>query len=163
DTANLVDNWKKLGTNYFNLGGLIGTLLTIPIAKSLGRKKLFLIYFLVSAASIMGTFGLDLSPHDRLYGYFFIGLSVFGVFGAFPFYLPELFPTRLRGTGAGFCYNSGRFIAAAGPFIVSSIAALGANTLTTAINVLFWVGVVPIAGMALLPWVIETKGQALAD
>jgi MFS family permease len=159
----LGDEWKKLGTNCFNIGGLIGTLLTIPIAKSLGRKKLFGIYFLLSAASIMGTFGLNLSPHDRLYGYFFIGLTVFGVFGAFPFYLPELFPTRLRGTGAGFCYNSGRFIAAIGPFAVSSIAAMGANTLSTALTVLFWVGVVPLIGLFLLPLVIETKGRALAD
>src|SRR3712207_7097001 len=44
-------------------------------------------------------------------------------------YLPELFPTRLRGTGAGFTYNVGRLIAAAGPFLVGSIAARGANAL----------------------------------
>ena len=49
-------------------------------------------------------------------------VGVFGVFGAFTFYLPELFPTRLRGTGAGFCYNTGRFVAAAGPFIIGSLA-----------------------------------------
>ena len=63
--------------------------------------------------------------------YFFIGLTVFGVFGSFTYYLPELFPTRLRGTGAGFCYNVGRFIAAAGPFLVGTIAARGANSLQT--------------------------------
>ena len=44
-------------------------------------------------------FGLDLAPETRLYMYFFIGLTVFGVFGSFTYYLPELFPTRLRGTG----------------------------------------------------------------
>ena len=49
-----------------------------------------------------------------LFMYFPIGLSVFGVFGAFTYYLPELYPTRLRGTGAGFCYNAGRLIAAPG-------------------------------------------------
>ena len=38
--------------------------------------------------------------------------SVFGVFGSFTYYLPELFPTRLRATGSGFCYNFGRFVAA---------------------------------------------------
>src|SRR3546814_7095750 len=54
----------------------------------------------------------------RLYSYFLIGLSVFGVFGSFTYYLPELFPTRLRATGAGFCYNIGRVIAAVGPFMV---------------------------------------------
>ena len=55
--------------------------------------------------------------------YFLIGLTVFGVFGSFTFYLPELFPTRLRSTGAGFCYNIGRVLAAVGPFLVGAAAA----------------------------------------
>lgn len=37
-----------------------------------------------------------------------------GVFGLFTMYLPPLFPTLLRTTGAGFCYNIGRIFAAAG-------------------------------------------------
>jgi len=32
--------WIRNATNIFNIGGLIGTLLTIPAAKYLGRKKL---------------------------------------------------------------------------------------------------------------------------
>ena len=162
-TTMLVENWKKLATNCFNIGGLIGTLLTIPVAKYLGRKPMFAIYFVLSAAALFGTFGLDLDPHTRLYGYFFIGLTVFGVFGSFTYYLPELFPTRLRGTGAGFCYNAGRFIAAGGPILVGWVAGMGANAIETALRVLFWVGAVPIVGLLLLPLVIETKGQPLVD
>jgi hypothetical protein len=37
-----------------------------------------------------------------------------GVFGLFTMYLPPLFPTLLRTTGAGFCYNIGRIAAAFG-------------------------------------------------
>jgi hypothetical protein len=37
-----------------------------------------------------------------------------GVFALFTMYLPPLFPTLLRTTGAGFCYNIGRIAAAAG-------------------------------------------------
>jgi MFS family permease len=155
--------WVKTATNSFNLGGLIGTLLTIPASKLLGRKKMFFIYFLLSAAAIMAAFGLNLEPHTRLYFYFPIGLTVFGVFGSFTYYLPELFPTRLRATGAGFTYNIGRVVAAVGPFLVGSIAASGANSLDTAMNVLFWVGLVPIIGIFLLPLVIETKGRELID
>ena len=95
--------------------------------------------------------------------YFPIGLSVFGVFGSFTYYLPELFPTRLRATGAGFTYNVGRLVAAFGPFLVGSIAAAGANALDSAMYVLFWVGAVPIVGLFLLPFVIETKGLELTD
>ncbi len=159
-TLALVQHWKTLATTFFNLGGLIGTLLTIPAAIYLGRKKMFAIYFAVSSAAILLTFGVDWAPQIRLYFYFLIGLSVFGVFGSFTYYLPELFPTRLRGTGAGFCYNIGRVIAAAGPFLVGSIAAQGANT---AVSVLFYVGFIPLLGILFLPWVIETRGRALAD
>ena len=155
--------WVKTATNSFNLGGLIGTLLTIPAAKFLGRKKMFVIYYVAAAASLLGAFGLDLEPHTRLYFYFPIGLTVFGVFGSFTYYLPELFPTRLRGTGSGFTYNVGRLIAAIGPFLVGSIAARGANALDSALYVLFWVGFVPIIGLLLMPLVVETKGKALAD
>lgn len=162
-TQRLVEDWKAFAVNCFNLGGLLGTLLTVPLAKYLGRKKMFAIYFVLSALAIMGTFGLDLPPHDRLYGYFFIGLSVFGVFGSFTYYLPELFPTRLRATGAGFCYNAGRFIAAGGPFLVGAIASMGVDAFGTAIKVLFWVGIVPILGLLFLPLAIETKGRLLAD
>ncbi len=156
-------SWVKTATNSFNLGGLIGTLLTIPIAKYFGRKKMFFVYYLAAAASIMLAFGLDLAPHSRLYMYFPIGLTVFGVFGSFTYYLPELFPTRLRGTGAGFTYNIGRLVAAFGPFLVGSIAAAGANALDSAMYVLFWVGMVPVMGIFLLPFVIETKGKVLVD
>jgi MFS family permease len=95
--------------------------------------------------------------------YFAIGLTVFGVFGSFTYYLPELFPTRLRATGAGFTYNIGRLVAAVGPFLVGAIAAAGANALDSAMNVLFWVGIVPIIGILLLPLVIETRGRQLLD
>jgi len=163
-TLALVEHWKALATNVFNLGGLIGTLLTIPAAKLMGRRKMFGLYYFLSGLAVLATFGLELSPLSRLYMYFFIGVTVFGVFGSFTYYLPELFPTRLRGTGAGFCYNIGRVIAAAGPFLVGTVAARGVNSLQTAIHALFWVGVVPLAGVALAlsPLVIETKGRALA-
>jgi MFS family permease len=162
-TLHLVEHWKALATNYFNLGGLIGTLLTIPAAKLLGRRQMFAIYYTASAAAVLATFGFDLAPEARLAMYFLIGLTVFGVFGSFTYYLPELFPTRLRGTGSGFCYNIGRVIAAAGPLLVGSIAARGADSLASALTALFYVGFAPLLGLAFLPWVVETRGRQLVD
>ena len=159
-TLALVEAWKFKATFWFNLGGLIGTLLTVPIAKRLGRRPLYAIYFAASAASLFATFGLDLSPELRLSLYFFIGLSLFGVFGSFTYYLPELFPTRLRATGAGFSYNIGRVIASVGPFVVGAIAAQGT---TSVLTTLFYLGFVPLAGLLLLPLTIETRDVALAD
>ncbi len=65
-TLALAEQWKVVATNSFNLGGLIGTLLTIPAAKYLGRKKMFAFYFILSSASILVTFGLPLPPQVRL-------------------------------------------------------------------------------------------------
>jgi MFS family permease len=159
-TLGLVETWKALATNRFNWGGLIGTLLTVPAAKLLGRRTMFGLYFGLSAAAIFATFGLDLAPEARLSMYFWIGLTVFGVFGSFTYYLPELFPTRLRGTGAGFTYNVGRIVAAAGPIAIGVIAARGP---AATLQALFLVGLVPLAGLLALPWVIETKGRTLID
>jgi hypothetical protein len=66
----------------------------------------------------------------------------------------------VRGTGSGFCYNIGRVIASGGPFLVGFIASQGAST---AVEVLFYVGFVPLLGLAFMPWVIETRGRALPE
>ena len=161
----LVEHWKTTITSFFNTGGLIGTLLTIPAAKILGRRWMFALYFLISSLMLTLTFGIARAADLQTWAwlYFGVGLSVFGVFGSFSFYLPELFPTRLRATGAGFCYNSGRLITALGPFLVGSIAALKANALEGAFGVLFVVAFVPLLGLLAMPWVIETRGRVLAD
>jgi MFS family permease len=163
DTTILIEQWKQTATNMFNLGGLIGTLLTIPASKLLGRRHMFTIYFLGSAVSVMAAFALPMEPHTRLYMYFPIGLTVFGVFGSFTYYLPELYPTRLRGTGPGFTYNTGRIVAAVGPFLVGSIASRGVDALDTAMYLLFFVGLVPLFGLFIIPFMIETRDRVLID
>lgn len=135
-----------IATTTFNLGGLAGTLLTIPAATYLGRRKMFATYFAIGALAIWTTFALPLAPTTRLYLMGGIGVGVFGVFGAFSFYLPELFPVRLRGTGAGFCYNAGRILTAAFPFAVGTIVRSGLNPL----EVLRWVALAPVVGLVLL-------------
>jgi len=159
-TRALIESWKTQANLSYNLGGLLGTLLLIPIAKHLGRKPMFAMYFLASAMAIFLAAGMDWPPSTRLYLFFFVGLAVFGIFGSFTFYLPELYPTRLRGTGSGFCYNIGRLLASAGPFIVGTIAARGTEHALTAIA---WVSIAPLVGLLLVPFVIETRGRTMAD
>lgn len=163
EAERLKQQWIALAANSFNLGGLIGTLLTVPLAKILGRKAMYFCYYVLSAAAIMSTFGLNLDPEVRLRLYFVVGLTVFGVFGSFTYYLPELFPTRLRSTGAGFCYNFGRFIAASGPFLVGFIASKGKDSVHLGLSLLFFVGFIPIVALLAMPWVIETKDRPLED
>jgi MFS family permease len=161
DLAKLKVHFQTIGTTCFNLGGLIGTLLTVPAATRLGRRPMFLIYFLCGAAAILLTFGSDVDPVTRLYMMFLVGLTVFGVFGSFTFYLPELFPMRLRGTGSGFCYNIGRVITAAFPFGIGVILRTGINPL----HVIVWVAAVPLVGVLLVVFgiAVETKGLVHVD
>jgi MFS family permease len=157
-TQALIEQWKVFGTMAFNIGGLLGTLLTIPIAKRLGRRKLFALYFGASGLALLATFGLDMPATTRLAMFFVIGVPVFGVFGAFPYYLPELFPTRLRATGAGFCYNIGRVLASIGPFLIGAAAAHNA-----ALQAIFYVGFAPLVALVFVPWIIETRDRGLSD
>jgi hypothetical protein len=122
----LKESWKAQATNWFNLGGLIGTLLTVPASKFFGRRAMFAIYFRgVGRIDPAGVRTQTASP-DASHDVFPIGLSVFGVFGSFTYYLPELFPDATARNGIGFCYNIGRVAAALGPFLVVSIVRSGA-------------------------------------
>jgi hypothetical protein len=147
-------------SNWFCTGGLIGTLLTVPVAKHLGRRPMFAIYFAASAAAVGAAFGLDLAPDTRVMLFGFIGLSVFGVFGSFTFYLPELFPRRLRGTGAGFCYNTGRVFTAVFPFGIGLVILKKIPPL----DVIQWVALVPVVGLVLLATGVaeETAGRTIS-
>jgi MFS family permease len=161
-TRLLSETWKARGSNAFNIGGLLGAFAAIPLSRGLGRRPMFVSYFLYSAAMIFLTFGLDLAPTTRLTMLFFVGAGVYGVFGTFPFYLPELFPTRLRATGAGFSYNIGRLIAAGGPLFVGMISARAGGSSAVLNSTLLWVGVIPlIAGLAARYYIVETRGRAL--
>jgi MFS family permease len=160
--AALVEAWKARASNAFNLGGLLGCLAAIPLASRFGRRPMFVSYFLASAASIALVFGLPLSPSQRIAGLFLVGLPVYGVFSCYVFYLPELFPTRLRALGAGFSFNIGRVLAAVGPFIVGSVAARAGGASQVVVDTLLWVALVPLlAALLSWRWVIETRDRRL--
>jgi MFS family permease len=158
----LGEAWKSLASNQFNFGGLLGALAAIPLARVMGRRAMFVVYFLYSAVMLFATFGLELAPEARMRMLFFVGIGVYGVFSTFVFYLPELFPARLRATGAGLCYNFGRVIAAVGPFVVGSISAASGGSSSVIMQALFWVGAIPLITALSARWVVvETKGKDL--
>ncbi len=160
-TVALAERWKTDAANWFNLGALAGTFVAIPIAKRFGRRQMFAAYFALSLASILASFALDLPPEWRIRGYFAIGVSVYGIFAAFTFYLPELFPTRLRGVGAGFCYNFGRIVAATGPFVVGAVSTRAGGSSAALLDTLVWVAVIPLVALAGTRWIVETRNRPL--
>ncbi|MSU63088.1 MAG: MFS transporter [Pedosphaera sp.] len=92
---------------------IIGNYASAFVARFLGYRR-------AAAASLgayffvmMGAYGTAHDLHTLYYWLFAIGTCQ-GVFGLFTMCLPPLFPTLLRTTGAGFCYNIGRIVAAGG-------------------------------------------------
>lgn len=160
----LGEAWKTSASNAFNLGGLIGAFAAIPLAKRLGRRPMFVAYFLYSAVALFVTFGVSVSPETRMWMLFAVGAGVYGVFSAFVFYLPELFPARLRGMGSGFCYNIGRALAALGPLVIGMVSAAAGGSSSVIAGMLFWVGVVPLVTALFARFVIvETRGRAIVS
>jgi cyanate permease len=86
-----------------------------------------------------------------------LGFFTNGLFSGFPIYLPELFPTRIRATGAGFCFNAGRVFAAAGPLLTGMLVA----NLGTFARAASSIAVIYLFGLVVLAWARETKGEIL--
>ena len=80
-------------------------------------------------------------------------------YGWLPLYLPELFPTRVRATGQGFCYNFGRVLAALGVAVLTFGPDIKGNyPLAAAI-----VCSVYVVGLVLAWFIPETRGQPLPE
>ena len=87
-----------------------------------------------------------------------MGFATLSVFAGYSIYFPELFPTRLRGTGVGFCYNTVRYLAAPAPALFGYLTTLMPfRTVATLMSVIF------LLGAAALIWAPETKGRPLPE
>ena len=93
-----------------------------------------------------------------------VAVTVFGFFTGgiwawAPIWLPELFPTRMRGTAVAFCFNAPRWISCIGPLIAGTlIVALGGFGPAATIVGLFF-----ILGIVAAPFLPETNGRPLPD
>ena len=85
------------------------------------------------------------------------GFFTTGIWSWAPIWLPELFPTRVRGTAVAFCFNAPRWISCAGPLIAGTlIVALGGyGNAATIVGLFFIIGVIAA------PFLPETKGKPL--
>jgi len=95
------------------------------VVKRLGYRRTFAVFFLLAFVCFVGGFGAP-RTYAALVGLWLpaIGFAS-GVFGLFTMYLPPLFPTLLRTTGAGFSYNIGRLAAALGTVLFGLLAPVG--------------------------------------
>jgi SHS family sialic acid transporter-like MFS transporter len=147
------------------LGAITFTIVVALLAQKFNRRKAYLGLCLGSLLICQAIFLPHLNKVPE-YGFVFLllvtlanGISA-GFYGWLPLYLPELFPTRIRATGSGFCFNIGRVFAAVG--------ALGSGELLRAFGGNYAlmgsvISVIYLAGIAVIWFCPETKGKPLPD
>jgi MFS family permease len=148
------------------LGGAVGMWIFTRMAISLGRRSAFLIGFSAALVITLGVYWKMNSPADAYWMMPLMGGAQLAVFAGFAIYLPELFPSRLRSTGTSFCYNLGRFAAAAGSLFSAKLATdfYGnyGSPLMERYSAMTMCAIFLI-GLATLPFAPETKGQPLPE
>jgi MFS family permease len=153
-----VSSYVSYAIMILTLGSLPGYFVVGWLADRWGRKPVFLLFFVGAAFAAPVTFLGPWALTQMLFLLPLLGFFTLGIYAGFPIYLPELFPTRLRSTGAGFCFNVGRIISAAGPFI-TGVVVLNTGSFEYAISAL---SLVYLLGPVALIFARETRGAQLA-
>ena len=153
--------WEMLGMFLATTGGGLGLLAFGPICEWVGRRGAFFLFKaggLISSILLFKVFegAVAIGCFLPIFGFLTLGMHA-----GYAIYFPELYPTRLRGTGTGFCFNAGRILAApilflAGWMQSTAVGLTLAQTATT-LSMLYIIG-------ALLPYFAkETRGSALME
>ena len=141
-----------------NAGSIVGYFVFPPLAEWLGRRGAFFVMLLGAALTLPAVFLVPTSYAAVVLILPALGFFTNGIFSGFPIYLPELYPTRMRGTGSGFCFNAGRILAAGGPFLTGYLVV----HLGTFARAASSIAVIYVCGMAILLFARETKGRELS-
>jgi len=157
--AEVLNSYVSYATMTLNAGALAGYLSFGPLAERFGRRPVFGLMCLGSLCVLPLAFLVPRTFAQVLFLLPLLGFFNNGIFSGFPIYLPELFPTAIRATGAGFCFNIGRILASAGPFLTGLlVTALGGfGRAASAIALIY------ILGLLILPFAPETRGKPLPD
>jgi MFS family permease len=139
------------------IGSFVGYLVSAWITDGIGRRASFVIFALCSAAMAIVYMTLPISDALMLVLGFPLGFFASGIFSGMGSFMTELFPSRVRGSAQGFCYNFGRGIGALFPILVGYLStALGLGIAIGLFSVAAYALV--LIAVALLP---ETRGKQL--
>lgn len=142
-------------------GGGLGLLAFGPICEWLGRRRAFLAFHLAGLIAALALFQGNALFNDQMlpWALLVFGFSTLGMHAGYAIYFPELYPTRLRSSGAGFCFNFARLATAVTLLLKGVLEDRGVSSQNAAslLSLLF------LAGIVLLAWAPETKGTELPE
>jgi MFS family permease len=139
------------------IGSFIGYLVSAWLNDRIGRRATFALFALCSAVTVVAYMVLPVSDSAMLVLGFPLGFFASGIFSGMGPFMTELFPSRVRGSGQGFCYNFGRGIGALFPTLVGYLStSLGLGVAIGLFAVIAY-GLVLLA-VSMLP---ETRGKRL--
>jgi MFS family permease len=156
---------KSFCTALQDVGAFIGMFVFTALATYWGRRAAFLCAFLLPLFGVSYTFFSLHTISDAYWMLPMVGFTTLMSFGGYSIYFPELYPTRLRGVGIGFCYNVGRYATAlflllSGYFTIW-LAGVGVKEPFRVGAVIFCA--IYLLGVVALKWAPETKGQPLPE
>ncbi len=156
--------WTGINSLVQNFGAFFGIYGYGLLSQRIGRKPAFAASLLAAMTATAATFWFLRDFSDIFIFVPLMGFATLSLFGGYAIYFPELFPTRLRSTGTSFCYNVGRFVAAAGP---AALGILSGVVYKDTPEPLRYAGItmcaVYVIGLVALPFAPETKGQPLPE
>lgn len=142
------------------IGMALGLLAFGPICVRLGRRRTFILMQLLSLVVVPITCYLPTTYTQLLVMLPIFGFVTLSIHAGFAIYFPELFPSHLRSTGAGFCFNAGRLVASPVLVFSGNLKAIPGVDLRLAITLMSLLFVIGILVVLFLP---ETKGQPLPE
>jgi MFS family permease len=150
--------WVALAGLYYNLGGILGYFVFGVLADFWGRKPTMLLYYAGAVVLVLVLFRAVQDPSVFLVVAAVNGFFTLGQFAWMPVYLPELFPTAVRGSAISLVFDVTRYLAAAGPLLAGwLIVNLGGVSAAASI-----IGLSYLLGLIVTPFAApETKGRPL--
>jgi MFS family permease len=137
-------------------GAFLGYISFGWIADRIGRRTAFTIFMVASTLLVpIFAFGARSALTLLLIGPM-VGFFCHGFFSMFGAMLSELFPTRIRASAQGFCYNAGRIASAGATYGIGKAAATHGLGTAIAFDALFFA-----LGGVLIWFLPETKGAEL--
>jgi MFS family permease len=151
---------------YSAMAGVLGTGVAIFgfiglgfCADAIGRKPTTMIWYAMCLILTPVVYMWAQSMTALLAAVTVFGFFTGGIWAWAPIWLPELFPTRIRGTAVAFCFNAPRWISCIGPLIAGTlIVGLGGYGPAATIVGLFF-----ILGVVAAPFLPETNGKPLPE